>query len=162
MGWLAQLRWGWVERGLAGLDWLARWRGRGGDQPVHLETGIVGEDGAYFHLSRNGYQVVARRWSAGNMPGDVDLIAWQGEVLCFFEVKTRTAHDATAAEAAVDGHKRKILRRLASSYLRQLDRTIPPAVRFDVISVYLVPGETVEVVHFENAFTWSEHRPEWA
>ena len=151
-----------MERSLAGLEWLAQRRGRTPAQPAHIETGLDGEDAAYFHLSSKGYQVVARRWSAGNVAGDVDLIAWQGAVLCFLEVKTRTAHDATAAEAAVDAHKRKTLRKLASSYLRQLDQTIPPAARFDVISVYMVPGETVEVVHFENAFGWSEYRPEWA
>jgi len=161
MGWLGQLRWGFAERFLAALGWIAHKRGQTAENPAHLETGIEGEEVAYFHLSRKGYQVVARRWSSGNVPGDLDLIAWQGTMLCFFEVKTRTAHDATAAEAAVDGHKRKTLRKLASSYLRQLDHTIPPQVRFDVISVYLVPGETVEVVHFENAFAWSEHRPAW-
>ena len=50
--------------------------------------------------------MVARRWSSGDVPGDVDLIAWQGPMLCFIEVKTRTAHDMTPAETAVDAHKR--------------------------------------------------------
>ena len=128
---------------------------------AHLATGIEGEDAAFFHLSRRGYRVVARRWSAGNVPGDVDLIAWQGELLCFVEVKTRTAHDATAAEVAVDWHKRRVLRRLARTYVRQLPQPIPPQVRFDVVSVYLVPAEQPEVVHFENAFGWGERRRDW-
>ncbi len=38
---------------------------------------------------------MARRWSSGDVPGDVDLIGWQGSLLCFVEVKTRTAHDMT-------------------------------------------------------------------
>ena len=129
--------------------------------PAHLVTGIEGEDSAYFYLSRKGYRVVARRWSAGNVPGDVDLIAWQGELLCFVEVKARTAHDATAAEVAVDMHKRRVLRRLARNYVRQLPQPIPPQVRFDVVSVYLVPGEIVEITHFENAFGWDERRRDW-
>jgi hypothetical protein len=29
-------------------------------------------------------------------------------------------------------------------------------VRFDVLSVYLVPGEEKEFVHFEGSFGWSE------
>src|ERR1700738_1287817 len=92
-----------LERGFAGLDRLAR--GRGAEMPAHLVTGISGEDAAFFYLRRKGYTVVARRWSAGNVPGDVDLIAWQGPMLCFIEVKTRTARDMTPAEAAVDRHK---------------------------------------------------------
>jgi len=161
MGWFAQLQWDCVERTQAGLDWLARRRGRAPELPEHLETGLKGEEAAYFHLSRKGYQVVARRWSAGNIPGDVDLIAWQHQLLCFFEVKSRTAHDATAAEVAVDQHKRKVLRRLAHNYVRQLPQPLPPLVRFDVISVYLLPGKTPDIQHFENAFGWNEGRRDW-
>ena len=161
MGWLAQMRWDFVEWVQTGLDWLARRRGHGADLPSHLETGLNGEDVAFFHLSRKGYQVAARRWSVGNVPGDLDLVAWQGKILCFIEVKTRTAHDATAADVAVDLQKRMVIRRLARNYVRQLSQPIPPEVRFDIISVYLVPQQDVEIVHFENAFGWNEHRQDW-
>lgn len=160
MEWLTLLRANCVERALAGLDRLAALRRPGHDLPVHLVTGIEGEEAAYFHLVRRGYQVVARRWSSGNAPGDVDLIAWQESLLCFVEVKTRTAHDATPAEAAVDSHKRAILRRLASQYIRQLPQETAPQVRFDVISVYLINGAK-DCVHFENAFGWNERRRDW-
>ena len=123
--------------------------------PEHLRTGLSGEDAAFFELRRKGYTVVARRWSAGNLPGDVDLIAWQGTLLCFIEVKTRTARDMTPAEAAVGRHKELVLRRLARAYLRQLPQAEAPQARFDVMSVYLVPDEKREIVHFENAFGWS-------
>jgi putative endonuclease len=147
----------WIEGALARLGGLARRRGPANALPAHLATGMEGEDAALFHLRRKGYIVVARRWSAGNLPGDIDLIAWQGEQLCFIEVKTRTAHDASPAEVAVDAHKRSLLRSLVRAYLRQLAN--PPAqVRFDVVSVYLVPGEPKEFLHFENAFAWSERR----
>jgi len=149
-------RLGALERALASLDWLAAWRGRTRDMPAHLLTGVEGEEAAYFYLRRKGYIVVARRWSAGNVPGDLDLIAWDGSLLCFFEVKTRTAHDMTPAEAAVDLHKRRTLRRLARNYIRQLPGDRAPQARFDVISVYLVPGKEREFTHFENAFSWAE------
>ena len=151
---------GCFERAVAGLDWLARWRGRGQELPAHLQVGLEGEDVAYFHLLRSGYTVVARRWSGGNLPGDVDLIGWQGELLCFFEVKTRTARDMTPAEVAVDNHKRNTLRRLARQYVRQLPGEVAPQVRFDVLSVYLEDGRK-DVVHFENAFGWREGRKDW-
>jgi putative endonuclease len=71
-------------------------------------------------------------------------------------VKTRTARDASPAEIAVDSHKRNTLRRLARQYVRQLPQETAPPVRFDVLSVYLVPGEKKEFQHFEGAFGWSE------
>ena len=156
MSWLAQARITGLERTLACMDRMLQRRGR--TLPAHLATGLEGEDAAFFHLRRKGYTVVARRWSAGNVPGDIDLIAWQGELLCIIEVKTRTAHDMTPAEAAVDAHKRNTLRRLARRYVRQLPQATPPQVRFDVLSVYLVPGQAKEFRHFEAAFGWSEDR----
>lgn len=148
---------GWLERTLAGLDGIARRRGRS-TVPDHLATGIQGEDAAFFFLRRKKYIVVARRWASGDRPGDIDLIAWNGPILCFVEVKTRTAQDMTPAEAAVDRHKRHTLRRLATQYIRQLPQAVQPPVRFDVISVYLLPGRPREFVHFENAFGWDEQR----
>jgi putative endonuclease len=158
MQWLDRMRIGGLERALSGMDRVTRWRGREAALPAHLLTGLEGEDAAYFHLRRKGYVVVARRWSAGNLPGDLDLIAWQGELLCFIEVKTRTARDLNPAEIAVDSHKRAILRRLARQYVRQLPQAEAPPVRFDVVSVYLVPGEPREFLHFENSFGWNERR----
>ncbi len=150
-----------IQRAFSILDSLAR-RRRREKVPAHLLVGVQGEDAAFFHLCSKGYNVVARRWSARKLRGDVDLIAWQGQLLCFFEVKTRTSRDLTPAHAAVDQHKRRVLRSLARAYLRQLPRNastgIRPNVRFDVIAVYLIPGHDPEIEHFENSFGWSEQR----
>ena len=155
MGKLAPARIAWLEGAISRLDRVAKRQGRS-TIPAHLATGIEGEDAVFFYLRRKGYVVVARRWSSGDRPGDIDLIAWQGTLLCFVEVKTRTAQDMTPAEVAVDRHKRNVLRRLARSYIRQLPQPDAPPVRFDVISVYLVPGREREFIHFENAFGWQE------
>jgi len=144
MKFVRQMRVMWLERTFAGLKRIAQTRGRYSG-PAHLTVGIEGEDAVFFYLLRKGYSVVARRWSSGDVPGDVDLIAWAGPVLCFVEVKTRTAHDMTPAEAAVDGHKRNVLRRLAKRYVRQLPGNAIPPVRFDVVSVYAVPGRAAYV-----------------
>jgi putative endonuclease len=154
MGRFAQMR---IDAEERSLDALHRFAQRRGDATAeHLRTGMDGERAAYFYLRRKGYVVVARRWTSGDVPGDIDLIAWQGELLCFIEVKTRTAHDITPAEAAVDLHKHRILRRLAWRYIRQLPRETAPAARFDVVSVYLVPGEPKEIQHFEGSFGWAD------
>jgi putative endonuclease len=89
------------------------------------------------------------------MRGDVDLIAWDGDRLCFVEVKTRTVRDQTPAESAVDEDKRRMLRGLARAYLRSFPererRTI--AVRFDVVSVYGL-GSGAEFDVMQGAFGW--------
>jgi len=156
MGWFEQIRIRCEERALAGLAWAARQRGRSDALPAHLTTGIDGETAALFHLRRKGYAVAARRWSSGDLPGDIDLVAWQGPLLCIVEVKTRTTRDESPAEIAVDSHKRNTLRRLARQYVRQLPQETAPPVRFDVVSVYLVSGKKTEFQHFEGAFGWSE------
>jgi len=148
-----KLRTALLERSLHALDQLAQRRGRSASLPEHLATGLAGEDAAFFYLRRKGFTVVARRWSSGDVPGDIDLIAWDGPMLCFIEVKTRTARDATPAESAVDSNKKRILRRLARRYVRQLPQQTAPPVRFDVLSVYLVPGHSQEFVHFKAAFS---------
>jgi putative endonuclease len=156
MGWFEQTRITCLERVFAGLARIANRRGRLPNLPAHLVTGVDGEMAAMFYLRRKGYVVAAQRWSSNSQRGDLDLIAWQGPMLCFVEVKTRTAHDIAPAEVAVDSHKRKVIRKLARLYVRQLPRKTAPPVRFDILSVYMVPGQGKEFVHFEGAFGWSE------
>ena len=149
------------QRGLAALDWVAERRGRAPfpDAPP-LATGERGELAAYFFLRRQGFTVVAQRWNDGPLPGDLDIVAWQsteqGDVLCFIEVKTRTSRDVATASAAVDHNKRKILRRLAGQYLRQLPGSERPESRFDVVTVYELPGKKPEIQLIAGAFGWSE------
>ena len=136
------------------LDRLAVRLGPAGTRPPHLLLGERGEREAIFALRRLGYVIVAARWQSSRMRGDVDLIAWSQDVLCFIEVKTRTAlNPQDPAESAVDRDKQRQLRRLAPAYLRrfpeaQRDR-VP--VRFDVVAVYFATG-IPEVQLFSGAF----------
>ena len=136
------------------MDRLQAWRGRAATAS-HLETGLKGERAALFELRRRGVIVVASRWTNAKVRGDVDLIGWDGDCLCFVEVKTRTARDRSPAESAVDEDKRDMVRGLARAYLRSFPeterRSIP--VRFDVISVYLLGGAN-EFEVLEGAFGW--------
>lgn len=150
-----------LEKSASALESLARRRGRWPTEPPHLATGLEGEKVGFFYLMRNGYTVVARRWSSNRVRGDLDLVAWQGKTLCIVEVKTRTAHDIVPAELAVDSKKRAVLRRLTRQYIRRIPGNEVPHVRFDILSVYLVPGREKEVFHFKDAFDWSEGRREW-
>ena len=137
------------------LDALAARRAAGRGLPTHLATGERGEREALFHLRKLGYTVVARRWRNAKLWGDIDLIGWDGEWLCFVEVKTRGGRDAMAAESAVDRAKQDMLRKMARAYLRgfpeKLRDDVP--VRFDVVSVYLLPTG-VEFELYRGAFGW--------
>jgi putative endonuclease len=137
------------------LDGLALRRALGRGLPEHLVTGERGEREALFHLRKMGYTVVARRWKSAKLWGDIDLIGWDGEWLCFIEVKTRSSRDGMTAESAVDREKRDMLRKMARAYLRgfpeKLREEVP--VRFDVLSVYLLPTG-VEFELYRGAFGW--------
>ncbi|MGC2196890.1 MAG: YraN family protein [Terriglobales bacterium] len=125
---------------------------RGGNRlPAHQQTGRRGEEDAYFYLRRQGYVMVARNYRSPRRRGEIDLIGWDQEVLCFIEVKTRTSHNVKPAEAAVDSEKRRELKGMACEYLRRL----PAAVqwRFDVVSVYYEhPPVLARIELFKNAF----------
>lgn len=117
-----------------GLDTLAEHLLAPDGRPAHLHTGSQGEEAAYFYLRKLGYVVVARNFRTPRCPGEIDLIAWDHDILCFVEVKTRTSHDVKTAESAVDRHKRREIAQVAREYLRRL----PPQCqwRFDIVSVY--------------------------
>jgi putative endonuclease len=136
--------------------------------PDHLLRGRKGEEAAYFYLRRLGYVVVARNWRTPRRKGEIDLIGWDGEVLCFIEVKTRGTRDVKPAEAAVDYGKRRELCGMAREYLRAMMRTKGyaaggdrlrggsglPLCRFDVLSVYYGDGDmdATDITLFRNAF----------
>lgn len=123
---------------------------RGG--PEHLRTGSKGEDVAYYFLRRQGYTIIARNWRAKGRKGEIDLIGWEGNTLCFVEVKTRSSHAVMPAEAAVDRAKQFELRRMAALFLRS--RRPRPHSRFDVVSIYLIAGAAPEIELFKDAFSW--------
>jgi putative endonuclease len=100
----------------------------------HRQLGQRGELDAYFLLRKRGYVMVARNFRSPRRKGEIDLIGWDGDTLCFVEVKTRTSQGAEPAESAVDKKKRKDVVAVAREFLRNL----PPACawRFDLVTVY--------------------------
>jgi len=119
--------------------------------PQHLLTGRRGEDDAYFYLRRLGYVMVARNWRSPRHRGELDLVGWDGDVLCFIEVKTRTTRDVKPAEAAVDEEKRRDLGAVARDFRRRVPGE--PALRFDVLTVYYDSEEnSPDITLFKNAF----------
>jgi putative endonuclease len=123
-----------TQTALRFLDWLAEHTLPTKDSPAHLRTGQRGEEAAYFHLRRLGYTMVARNFRSPRCRGEIDLIGWENDVLCFVEVKTRTTRDVKPGEAAVDRHKRHEIAAVIREYLRRFPLSCQ--WRFDVVSVY--------------------------
>ena len=132
------------------LDGASRRLLHADEAPEHLRIGLRGEEDAYFQLRRVGYVIVARNFRSPRCHGEIDLIGWEGDVLCFIEVKTRTTHEVKTAEAAVDRHKRREVAETAREYLKRLPASCQ--WRFDIVSVYYV-GRTSrpQIEIFRNA-----------
>jgi putative endonuclease len=125
--------------------------------PLTLRTGRCGEEEAYFYLRRLGYVIIARNYRSPHHRGELDLVGWHGDTLCFIEVKTRTTRDVKPAEAAVDRIKQQELALVAHEFARHIAR--PCQYRFDVLAVYYDHGRrrpTFEL--FQNAFSVSYNR----
>jgi putative endonuclease len=108
--------------------------------------GKLGEEAAQRYLEAQGYRLVdvnvrfSREFDAG---GELDIIAWDGETLCFIEVKTRSGKPGVVAPAeAITLAKQRQIARLAEIYLAESGLyagTEEISYRFDTVSVYLAP-----------------------
>ena len=140
-----------TQAAVRALDWVAARTLPAEDIPAHQRTGRRGEEAAYFYLRRLGYVMVARNFRSSRRRGEIDLIGWDKNVLCFIEVKTRTTHDVKPAEAAVDRDKQRGLSAVADEYLRH----VAPSCRwrFDVVTVYYERRSSQPSIElFRNAF----------
>ena len=112
------------------------------------QLGELGEDAACRELRRRGYVILARRYRTRH--GELDIVAREGDVLVFVEVKTRSSHAFGGPLDAVTGQKQRKLGRMALEYIVR-SRLSGVACRFDVVGVLRQGGETrIEVV--ANAF----------
>lgn len=85
--------------------------------------------------------VVSRNWrcAAHELRGELDVVAWEGGVLVFCEVKTRRGRDTGGALLSVTPAKYRQLRRLAAAYLAETGLAAVE-VRFDLVGVTVPEG----------------------
>jgi putative endonuclease len=133
---------------LRALDTVAKFLPARISDPRHM-TGRRGEEEAYFYLRQQGYVIIARNYRSPRCRSELDLVGWDGETLCFIEVKTRNKRDFVPAEAAVDPEKQRDLSHVAREFLRKIKGG--PPVRFDVVSVYIADSRA-EIELFRDAF----------
>jgi putative endonuclease len=118
---------------------------------VRHVAGQRGEDLAAEHLERLGFQILARNHRTRY--GELDLVAYNGEVLVFVEVKTRRSDSREPWESLHD-RKRSQVRRMAIAWLTEgNNRPYGAQLRFDGIAVLLdSSGALVRLDHLEAAF----------
>ncbi|MCS6917754.1 MAG: YraN family protein [Chitinophagales bacterium] len=111
------------------------------------KLGIRGEKIAEDFLVQKGFRICARNWRYGHQ--EIDLIALEGEVLVFVEVKARQSDAYGWPEQAVGSDKQRFLTEAAEQYVQMYG--LKKDVRFDVIAITF-GGSTPVVRHFRNAF----------
>ncbi len=114
-------------------------------------VGRAGEEAAAAYLAEAGLIVERRNWRCRS--GELDLIARDGDIVVFVEVRSRTGASrfGTAIEA-VTPRKCRQVRGLAEIYLRT-QAAAADTVRFDVVAVtFRSDGSVVEIRHIPNAF----------
>ncbi len=94
--------------------------------------GDYGERCAARYLRKNRYKIIERNYKT--KISEIDIIATDGDCLCFVEVKTRSNTDYGLPCEAVDSRKRHQIIKGAMSYM--VKHHIDSAVRFDVVEVY--------------------------
>lgn len=109
-----------------------------------IERGNNGEDRAAAYLMRAGYRIVERNWRS--KLGELDIVARDGSVLVFVEVRSRGGNLHGNAVEMVNIHKQRKVTRVAWSYI-SARRPWFTAARFDVIGI---TGD--DLVHVKDAW----------
>jgi putative endonuclease len=126
-----------------------------------LTLGKLGEAYAAAYLEQLGYRLVAANFTlpvGRNLRGvvvnaEIDIVAYEGETLCFVEVKTRASDWFAPPQVNVDLRKRRQVTRAARAYRRLFELNDQP-YRYDVVTVVLPPDSTPQVELLRNYWTF--------
>ena len=134
------------------------------------EIGTRGELLAARFLIKKGYRLVlsnfkvpvGRNIRGAIVTGEIDLIAYDEDKLCFIEVKTRSSDEFASPLAAVDLRKQRQIIRTARMY-RKIFHLPKAKIRYDVISIVLPEDERPQIELFKNYFREDKFRKNfWA
>ena len=126
-----------------------------------LTLGKLGEAYAAAYLEQLGYRLVAANFTlpvGRNLRGvvvnaEIDIVAYEGETLCFVEVKTRASDWFAPPQVNVDLRKRRQVARAARAYRRLFELNDQP-YRYDVVTVVLPPDSTPRIELIRNYWTF--------
>lgn len=110
---------------------------------------IVGKEGEFRaadYLDGKGFEIIARNYSCRY--GEIDIVAMDGETLCFIEVKTRTSTDYGLPCEAVGYRKVQHIKRAAFHFMQRHPRRCEK-MRIDVLEL-LKSGDRYYVRYLQN------------
>lgn len=114
------------------------------------ETGRLGENIARSYLIEKGYSIIETNYST--RCGEIDIIARDGKLIVFIEVKTRRGIKFGYPREAVDKHKQQKIKNIAELYMLRKKLADMP-VRLDVIEVFIDENNNAKSVSLlKNAF----------
>ena len=138
-------------------------------EPPQISLGDRGEKIAAEHLIRSGFEIVVtnfkvpvgRNSNGVAVTGEIDIIAIDGDMLCFVEVKTRSSEDFAPAITAVDRRKQRQITRTSKVY-RRMFHLEKATVRFDVVTVILPKDSKPNITLTKGHWTDKQFRkPHW-
>lgn len=104
--------------------------------PWRQQQGQRAEQLAAAYLRAHGYTI--EQANVRFPVGEIDLIAHEGDVLCFVEVRCTASGDQGGPFATITHRKRQRIIRAARWYLNRL-RELPQQIRFDVVGILWPP-----------------------
>ncbi len=113
----------------------------------HNLLGEKGEELAVKMLASKAYVIIANNWRTKHK--EIDIVAMDGDVLVFVEVKARTEDYWGNPEEFVTKKKQRLLISAAETYISETD--YKGESRFDVVSVLFLKSGT-EIEHIVEAF----------
>ena len=130
-----------------------------------LNLGEIGESLAADFLEKSGYRLVVanfkvpvgRNSKGVQVTGEIDLIALDGDILCFIEVKTRRSDDFTPVITNVDIRKQRQITRTARVYCK-IFAVRDMEYRYDVVTVLMPKAETPEIELVKGFWKESDFR----
>ncbi len=127
------------------------------------DVGEIGEELAARFLLKKGYRLVVANFKVPvgrnirgvAVTGEIDLIAFDENVLCFIEVKTRSSDEFASPLAAIDLRKQRQIIRAAKVY-RQIFNLNEINFRYDAVSIILRKNARPEIEIFKSFWTESK------
>ncbi|HNT22753.1 MAG TPA: YraN family protein [Anaerolineales bacterium] len=113
--------------------------------------GRLGEDLAAQYLAEQGFAILAR--NVRTPYGEIDLLAQQGDLVVFVEVKTRRTPTFGPPEVSITPRKQAHILASAQHYM-QAHPELAGEWRIDALSIqFLKAGDLPQITHFQNAFS---------
>jgi putative endonuclease len=117
--------------------------------------GHVGELLAAERLRLEGYVILERNYRSPS--GELDIIAREGDVVVFVEVRTRTNDWFGHPLESINFIKQRRLRNVARDYLLER-RPSCKGLRFDVVGIVMREGQEADIRIITHAFYQGELR----